>query len=294
MNDARPTSIRIFLADGVPDGLRLVEKSNWTGRAVVVSRSQLDRALARDELKRPGVYVLTGAADEGTMQLYVGEADVLGERLKQHVAGKEFWTRIVAFTSTNEGLNKGHVRYLESRLLGLAKAANQWALDNGTFPGPPPLNEADRADAEWFLAEMLIIFPLLGIDAFESATDQARAEPARFQQPRVELQLNERGAQARGREVADGFVVLEGAKARASETDSIHDYMRDLREQLLGRGVLVPEGDHLRFTQDFRFTSPSSAAGVLVGGSANGRICWKDRSGRTLKALQEARAETAG
>jgi hypothetical protein len=220
MNHARPTSIRIFLADGVPEGLRLVEKSNWTGRAVVVNRSQLDRALARDELKRPGVYVLTGAADEGTMQLYVGEADVLGERLKQHVAGKEFWTRVVAFTSTNEGLNKGHVRYLESRLLGLAKAANQWALDNGTFPGPPPLNEADRADAEWFLAEMLIIFPLLGIDAFESATDQARVEPVRFQQPRVELQLNERGAQARGREVADGFVVLEGAKARATETDS--------------------------------------------------------------------------
>ena len=69
--------------------------------------------------------------------------------------------------------------------------------------------------------------------------------------------------------------------------------MRDLRQQLQHRGVLVLDGQGLRFTQDFRFNSPSLAAGVLVGGSANGRICWKDERGRTLKALQEARAEAS-
>ncbi|CAM9870635.1 unnamed protein product, partial [Ectocarpus sp. 12 AP-2014] len=171
----RPTSIRIFLADGTPEGLRVVEKSNWTGRAVVANRSQLECALARTEMAQPGVYVLTGLTDDGATKLYVGEADALGERIKQHVSGKEFWTRAVAFTSTNEGLNKANVRYLEARLLALAKTANQWALDNGTFPAPPPLSEADRADAEWFLAEMLVIFPLLGIDAFEAASSQAAA-----------------------------------------------------------------------------------------------------------------------
>ena len=125
MSHARPTSIRIFLADGVPEGLRIVEKSNWTGRAVVAGRGQISHALGRDELGQPGVYVLTGPAEEGAPRLYVGEADVLRERLRQHVAGKDFWTRFVAFTSTNEGLNKAHVRYLESRLIELAKAANQ-------------------------------------------------------------------------------------------------------------------------------------------------------------------------
>lgn len=294
MNAARPTSIRIFLADGVPDGLRLVEKSNWTGRAVVVSRSQLDRALARDELRQPGVYILTGPAEDGAARLYVGVADVLGDRLKQHVAGKEFWTRAVAFTSTNEGLNQAHVRYLESRLLGLAKAANQWELDNGNQPAAPPLSEADRADAEWFLAEMLVIFPLLGIDAFESAAGQARSVEGGEDDGFMTLYLRERGADACGREVADGFVVLQGSRARASEVESIHEYMRDLRQQLQERGVLAPEGGQLVFTQDFRFSSPSTAAGVLVGGSANGRLAWKDEAGRTLKALQAARTESAG
>ena len=291
MSDARPTSIRIFLAEGVPEGLRIVEKSNWTGRAVVAGRAQLGRALARDELNQPGVYVLTGPAEEGAPRLYVGEADVLRERLRQHVAGKDFWTRFVAFTSTNEGLNKAHVRYLESRLVELAKTANQWSLDNSTAPSPPPLSEPDQADAEWFLQEMLVIFPLLGVDAFETAAGQAR-EPETAECEQV-LVLNERGAKARGREVGDGFVVFQGSQARATEVASIHEYMRDLRHQLRERDVLRVEGDSLIFTQDFRFNSPSTAAGVLVGGSANGRITWKDEQGRTLKALQEERAREA-
>ncbi|AQU81277.1 MULTISPECIES: GIY-YIG nuclease family protein [unclassified Halomonas] len=282
----RPTSIRIFLADGIPEGLRVVEKSSWTGRAVVANRSQLERALARSEMAQPGVYVLTGQTEDGASKLYVGEADALGERIKQHVSGKEFWTRVVAFTSTNEGLNKANVRYLEAGLLALAKTANQWALDNGIFPAPPPLSEADRADAEWFLAEMLVIFPLLGIDAFEAASSQAAASSSERVEPPLTLYLNERGAEGMGREVADGFVVLKGSLARAEETLSIHDYMREQRQLLQERGVLAPQNGRLIFTQDFRFSSPSTAAGVLVGGASNGRIAWKDANGETLKALQ--------
>lgn len=289
--EPRPTSIRIFLADGVPEGLRVVEKSNWTGRAVVAARSQIDRALARDELSQPGIYVLTGVSDEGAPRVYVGEADALRERIKQHVAAKEFWTRLVAFSSTNEGLNKAHVRHLESRLIGLAREANQWEVENSTQPAPPPLSEADRADAEWFLAEMLVIFPLLGIDAFEAASGQARTPAAGVGGEMPELILRERGADGRGREVADGFVVLKGSRARGSEVDSIHKYLSDLRKQLLERGVLIAEGRDLVFTQDFRFSSPSAAAGVLVGGTSNGRRAWKTHHGSTLKVLQQARAE---
>lgn len=283
----RPTSIRIYLADGVPDGLRIVEKSNWTGIAVVAGRSQIDRALAREELGQPGVYILAGQSENGAPRLYIGEADVLKDRLKQHSAGKEFWAQLVAFTSTNRGLNKAHVRYLEARLVVLAKEANQWELDNSTQPVPPSLSEADIADVEWFLQEMLVIFPLLGIDAFESASIQALGNKGET----PELYLRERGANARGREVGNGFIVKKGSHARSMEVPSIHKYLRELRKQLIERGVLLAKGDQLVFTQDFRFDSPSTAAGVLVGGSANGRRAWKDKHGRTLKNLQEARAE---
>jgi hypothetical protein len=288
----RPTSIRIFLADGVPDGLRIVEKSNWTGRAVVANRSQVAGAFERLELGQPGIYILTGLTDDGSPRLYVGEADVLRDRLKQQVGSKDFWTRFVAFTSTNEGLNKAHVRYLESRLVGLARAANQWGLENGTAPPLPPLSEADKADAEWFLQEMLVMFPLLGIDAFEEAAKQARAAAHTGDDNRT-LYLDQRGARATGREVGDGFVVFSGSRARAHETSSIHDYLRDLRRQLRDRRVLIEEDDGLIFAQDYRFGSPSTAAGVLVGGSANGRRAWKDEHRRSLKQLQSDRAEAS-
>lgn len=288
----RPTSIRIFLAEGRPDGLRIVEKSNWTGRAVVASRSQASRAFDRAELKQPGVYVLIGVTEAGASRLYVGEADVLRDRLRQHVAGKDFWTRFIVFTSTNEGLNKAHIRYLESRLIRLARDANQWELDNATAPEMPPLSEADRADAEWFLEEMRLIFPLLGIDAFDDAGDQVHA--GRADAEGVLLHLDERGARGHGREVGDGFVVLKDSRARRDEVPSIHEYLADQRRQLRERGVLTEKDGSLVFTQDFRFGSASTAAGVLVGGSANGRLAWKDSQGKTLKQLQSHRTpETA-
>jgi hypothetical protein len=288
----RPCSIRIFLADGTPDGLRIVEKSNWTGRAVVSSRSQIDRALARAELAQPGVYVLTGVGEDGSPRIYVGEADVLRDRIRQHVASKEFWTRLVAFSSTNEGLNKAHVRYLESRLIGLAKKANQWDIENATAPASPPLSEADRADAEWFLAEMLLIFPILNIDAFEIADERTRvSSQMKGDMDLPLLFLDERGAKGQGREAADGFVVLKGSQARASEVESIHEYLRDLRRQLIEREVMVSDGDRYIFTQDFRFGSPSTAAGVLVGASANGRVAWRNEKGVTLKELQQCRVD---
>jgi hypothetical protein len=285
---ARPTSIRIFLADGTPEGIRIVEKSNWTGRAVVASRSQLTEAILRDELVRPGVYVLVGPVESGASRIYVGEADVLRDRLKQHAKQKDFWTRFVAFTSTDENLNKAHVRYLESRLVALAKAANQWEVENHTVPAEPPLSEADRADANWFLDEMLVIYPILGVDAFESAAEEGPAPEGTDT-----LLLSERGAKARGRETKDGFVVFEGSWARATVTESVPKLVDEQRQQLLERGVLVPDGDHLVFRQDFRFSSPSLAAGILVGGSANGREAWRASDGRTLKSIQNERAEVA-
>lgn len=284
----RPTSIRIFLAEGTPEGLRIVDKSNWVGRALVGSRSQLGMALTRPEMELPSVYLLLGTNDEGAAMLYVGEADVLRKRLKQHSTGKDFWTRFVAFTSSDESLNKAVVRYLESRLIQLAKAANQWELDNGSAPPLPPLSEADRADAEWFLSEMLLIYPLLGIDAFESAADESVVAGAG--RASEVLLLKQRGADGRGREVPGGFIVLKGSKARAALVNSAKGPLKALRQQLLDRGVLAAEGDHLVFMQDYRFESPSGAARVLVGGSSNGRKAWKTKADVTLKAIQDARA----
>jgi len=43
----------------------------------------------------------------------------------------------------------------------------------------------------------------------------------------------------------------------------------------------------LLFTKDAEFSSPSAAAAVIHGGSANGLIVWKTKDGTSLKQLDE-------
>ena len=284
-----PFSLRIFVADGDPDGLRIVEKSNWIGKALVFPRGLLPQVKARSELAQTGVYLLLGPRPDGEGDmLYVGEGDPIRPRLESHYAQKDFWTRAIGFTTTTAGqLNKAHVQFLESRLIALARAAKRLPLDNANQPAEPSLSEADRADMEVFLAHMLGMLPVLGVRAFEQApkAPAAKAGPV--------LTCKGKGVQATGYEASQGFVVRAGSQAVADTVPSMALHVRgmfDLRQELIGNGVLGLQGGLYQFTQDYSFSSPSTAAAVVLGRSANGRIEWKAADGRTLKKLQEAEA----
>ena len=176
-----PFSLRIFVADGDPDGLRIVDKSNWIGKALVFPRALLPQVKARPELAQTGVYLLLGPRPDGEGDmLYVGEGDPIRPRLERHYAEKDFWTRAIGFTTGSAGqLNKAHVQFLESRLMALARAAKRMPLDNANQPAEPSLSEADRADMEVFLGHMLGMLPVLGVHAFEQAPKAPPPRPAR-------------------------------------------------------------------------------------------------------------------
>ncbi|MCL6546984.1 MAG: GIY-YIG nuclease family protein [Bryobacteraceae bacterium] len=283
MSKAQGFSVRIFIPSGEPDGLRIVEKSNWTGQGLVFPRAQFAEARQRDELKRTGVYVLWGPGESGQLpRVYVGEGDSVLSRLDQHAKQKDFWTHAAVFSSKDQNLNKAHVKYLEARLVALAAEAKRAELDNGNVPQLPVLSEADAADAEAFLADLLLCLPIVGVNVFE----KAKAAGAQSR----DLILRAKGIEARGQEAAEGFVVRAGSQAVKQEVPSIHSYLRELRRALVAQGVLEDAGDFYRLTQDYTFNSPSTAAGVLLGRSANGREEWKDAKGRTLREIQETAA----
>ena len=286
-----PFSLRIFVADGDPDGLRIVDKSNWIGKALVFPRALLPQVKARPELAQTGVYLLLGPRPDGEGDmLYVGEGDPIRPRLESHYAQKDFWTRAIGFTTTTAGqLNKAHVQFLESRLIALARAAKRMPLDNANQPAEPSLSEADRADMEVFLGHMLGMLPVLGVHAFE----QAVPVPAGKVVP--VLTCKGKGVLATGYEATQGFVVKAGSHAVAEAVPSMAQHVRgmyDVRQELIANGVLALADNQYRFTQDYSFSSPSTAAAVVLGRSANGRIEWKDAQGRTLKELQEAEASS--
>lgn len=284
----RPFSIRIFVPNGDPDGLRLVEKSNWSGIGVVFNRTNYKQAVSRPEFNRTGVYVLVGGSDDSALPtLYVGEGDPVLDRLNSHYSKKDFWDWSVFFVTKDNSLNKAHVQRMECRLIELAKAAKQCKLDNANSPSPPTLSEADVADVDSFVLDMLSIFPLLGLGVFEKAEIPSR--------PHELLHLEAKGVKATGFEDAKGFIVREGSELVKNEVPTIHQYMSTLRKDLLEQGVVIDGGHHYRFLQDHVFGSPSTAAGVILGRTANGRIEWKTSDGRTLKEVQtQATSENGG
>ncbi|WP_439114592.1 GIY-YIG nuclease family protein [Hydrogenophaga sp.] len=219
---------------------------------------------------------------------YVGEGAPILPRLQDHQSKKDFWTRAIGFTTATSGqLNKAHVQFLEARLIALARAAKRMPLDNANQPAEPSLSEADRADMEVFLAHMLGVLPVLGVHAFEQAAPVPAGKVAPV------LSCKGKGVLATGYEATQGFVVKAGSQAVAEAVPSMAQHVRgmfDVRQELIANGVLAQEAGLYRFTQDYSFSSPSTAAAVVLGRSANGRIEWKDAQGRTLKALQEAEA----
>jgi hypothetical protein len=286
----RGFSVNVFLPTGDPEGLKVVEKSNWSGRGLVIPRPIFGESKSREELSRTGVYLLVGPSEASALPtVYVGEGDPVRPRLEQHVKNKEFWTHAVVFTSKDTNLNKAHVQRLESRLVELASRAKRCVLDNGNSPAPPSLSEVDEAMAEGFLDDVLLCLPILGYSVFESGAAVVARDADEI------LHLSAKGIEARGQETAAGFVVLEKSEAVGNDklTPSLLAYfshIKELRDELIRQGVMAPSGEKFVFTQDYVFSSPSSAAAVLMGRSANGRVDWKTADGRTLKELQEAEA----
>lgn len=279
---AKPFSLHIFVANGDPDGLRLVERSNWIGQALVFPRALLPQVKQRDELNKAGVYLLLGPRADGDGEaLYIGEGDPIRPRLESHYAQKDFWSRAVCFVTTAGQLNKAHVQFLEANLVRLAQAAKRLPLENGNTPAEPSLSAPDRADMEVFLENMLGMLPVLGVHAFEQA-------PAPVGKRVVLLTCKGKGVEAQGFESTQGFVVKAGSRAVADVTPTFEQMRgtRELRGDLIESGVLVLDGASYRFTQDYVFTAPSAASDMVLGGSSNGRTMWKDAQGRTLKELQ--------
>ena len=276
-------TIKLFLPRGDAKSLRTAEISNWTGKAVAAPRTELDDLLAREELEKAGVYILIGSDPlTNAARAYIGEAEVIRERLKQHKT-KEFWVSAIVFVSKDENLTKAHVRYLESRLLTEATLIGRFTLEQNQAGGSR-LPESDREDMEVFLARIKQLLPVLGSDILAPIT-----QPAEKPQPGGVLRCRIKGAEARGQRTANGFVILKGSTAVLVERPAAENYPSVIaqRKQLIVDTTLVEKDGFLVFTKDAEFSSPSSAAVVIHGGSANGLTAWKTEDGKTLKQLDE-------
>ena len=273
----------MFLPRGDAKSLRTAEISNWTGKAIAAPRTELDELMQRDELDKSGVYILIGTDPlTGSPHAYIVEAEVIRDRIKQHKT-KEFWISAIVFVSKDENLTKAHIRHLEGRLISEAADVARFSLDNGQSSGSK-LPESDREDMEVFLFRIRQLLPVLGSDILIPV-----GQPTAKQQAGGTLLCRSKGAEGRGHRTPDGFVVLKGSTAVMQERQQAHKWPASiaLRKKMIADSTLVPKDGFYEFVRDVEFSSPSAAAAVIEGGSANGLIEWKTQDGRVLKDLDE-------
>lgn len=275
-------TIKIFLIDGDPNGRMSCELSNWSGKAYKIPRIKVKDCSDREDLTTStGVYLLFGKDDDGKDQVYIGEAETILKRLNQQLTSKDFWNETIVFISKDDNLNKAHVKYLENRLHEIAKSANRYKVDNSIVPTQSSISESDKAEMEEFIEYIKLLVNTLGHKVFEEKREfKPKQKQATF------FIKAARGADGQGEPTSDGFVVFKGSKAAATIVNSMTSNFITYRQKLIDEGVLVDKGEFFEFTDDYIFSSPSTAAVMVMGRNANGLTEWKSKDGITLKDFE--------
>lgn len=274
-------TIKIFLIDGEPNGRMTCELSNWSGKPYKIPRIKVKDCIDRNDLVSTGVYLLLGKDEEGKELVYIGEAESILKRLNQHLNQKDFWNEAIVFISKDENLNKAHVKYLENRLHNIAHSAKRYKVENSIIPTQSSISESDRAEMEEFVENIKMLVNTLGHKVFDEKRDF---------KPKQKVEIfaikAARGADGQGEPTSDGFVVLKGSKAASTIVNSMTPSFVKLRQKLIDEGVLVNKIEYFEFSDDYIFSSPSTAAVMVMGRNANGLSEWKLKDGKTLKEFE--------
>lgn len=272
-------TIQIFLPDGNPRGVKIAEFTSRTAQVFLVPRAQLEFACTRLELCNVGIYFLIGDSVAGGLApLYIGEAEDCTVRLKQQNKSRDWWTTALVCVSRTAGFTKSHVKYLEGYCHQQAAEAGRFKVDNSTLPTKSHVSEPMEADLIEHFDTIRILSGTLGYPLFD-----------KIQKPltRDVLVCKGKEANATGEYTEDGLIVFSGSVAKRSPVKSTDKNTLSIREELLSGGVLAAASPAtLRFTKDYIFSSPSQAAAVILGRTANGWIEWKYPDGRTLSEVK--------
>jgi hypothetical protein len=150
---------------------------------------------------------------------------------------------------------------------------------------------------EQFLDYMELVLPLVNVNALRSTVTKRRIDDGdesgqieQTQSPDFELFISTKGIRALAQEIDGEFVVFAGSQAVLELSPGSKNY-RKLRQQLVEDGTLVLSTDSTKFVfaRNQIFASPSAAAAVVRGHSANGRVAWKVKgTGQTYAAWQDS------
>ena len=285
-----PQTIQIYLPTADPQGIRVASITTRIVQLIDVPRSLLGTFLEMPEANQVGVYFLFGEDPESAQpRVYIGQTGALAQRLTNHHQQKEFWNRVLVAVSLTDNLTSTHALFLEWLALKSANEAARYAIENANAGSCPHTTPPMEAECHELHDTLRVLMATLGYPLFEPLI---KGSPASFPKLAQLLFCKASGADARGMETEEGFVVLKGSTGKAGTILSAHHKgYRHIRDQLAQQGVIVSEGSIIRFVKNHLFSSPSAAASCVAGRAANGLTVWKDSTGATLREVRETKVK---
>ena len=264
-------TIELFFVNGTSDGIVTAELSNWSGRAVKIPRINV-KEYDRGGICNIGVYLLYCIEEDGSEKIYVGEAENVSDRLKQHIRDYQvekeafYWNQAVAFT--DDRLDKAEIRYIEKRIAEIIMAIDKSKLLTKITYKNIALKESQIAKSEEFINNIKTLLGALGLKTLNEVP-KATAETTYFY-------CKGNDSFATGFLSNEGFTVMKGSKISTKTASSFKGTAyHKLRERLIENQVIVDR----EFTKDYEFKAPSAASSVILGRASNGKDKWRTQKG---------------
>lgn len=264
--------LEIIYHNGQPDGIRSIRRHLSTMTTYVIPRPLLSEAKKLTGINRPGIYYLISENDDNKIaQIYIGQTRNGVSRLDDHNRSKDFWNKAIMFLADSKTFSLDMISGLEAYAIKKASEAKRYKIENSINP-KYEIDEYDLPLIEEVYDEIKFIMATQGykMESSESTRNGANV-----------LHTTRNGIEAYGIYDGEKFDILEGSEIDMSR--KCHsDNVEKLRQTALENGNISNVAGKYLLNVSVSFSSPSSAAMFVLGGSTNGWLEWKCKDGRTL------------
>lgn len=286
-----PKTIQIFLPNGDPNGIKIATIRTRNIEVIYFSRNNLENLFKIMERRnKVGIYFLIGFnEDKDQNEIYIGEAEDVIERLKQHNRNKDFWQNGYFVVDNNGLLTKSHIKYLENITYNKIKEAGKIVVNNETEPTKSYVDETIEADLNGDILETIkiLLSLLIGDNIFEKIEKISNKKDGD-----IFICKNNKGCYAEGKYIENGFLMFNGAKCNLNVTKSFNGGSESkMRNFLIDNKILIHKDNFYILQKDYLFKSPSMASSTILGMRSNGWLHWKNKNGKTLDEVYRGSLE---
>jgi hypothetical protein len=277
--------IKVSLLDGNDFGPKIIKIYNWSGKAFYSPRANFinilnDAKYRYFDFTMPGIYILKSDSTKDIFfeKIYIGQADVIKVRIKQHLSNpdKDF-NELIIFSG--DDLHITNIRYLESKLIRMAIDCSNAELENVAFPNEPNIDIVEKVQMDYFIEKIKLVLPIIGFNFLK----QNNVEKNDIEILGEKYFLNSKGIKAELIENVEGFIVLKNSEAVLRDANSLGLTPKKLRNKYIADKSLLEKDGKYIFAKNIKFNSLSTAASVTLGTQVSGPKYWKDNNGKTYE-----------